>query len=138
MSEAERFVEEEFEGLCFVNLVDFDMLYGHRNDAVGYAAALTEFDRFLLQLDGKRQPLTDFPGEPPFPTIADLAPVEAIYREEYFGFNEEENTFAQWQTLLTERTIVWEENAKLTLVSSTSIVEGGYHDVQLRSATNAK
>ena len=36
-----------FHGLCFVNLVDFDMLYGHRNDAQGYAAALTEFDRWL-------------------------------------------------------------------------------------------
>lgn len=37
----------EFEGLCFVNLVDFDMLYGHRQDADGYARALTEFDRWL-------------------------------------------------------------------------------------------
>lgn len=39
--------EKEFEGLCFVNLVDFDMKYGHRNDVPGYAAAMTEFDRFL-------------------------------------------------------------------------------------------
>ena len=39
--------ERDFEGLCFVNLVDFDMLYGHRNDVDGYAAALTEFDRWL-------------------------------------------------------------------------------------------
>lgn len=39
--------EREFHGLCFVNLVDFDMLYGHRNDAVGYTEALNEFDRFL-------------------------------------------------------------------------------------------
>ena len=38
---------EEFEGLCFVNLVDFDMLYGHRNDIDGYAAAATVFDRQL-------------------------------------------------------------------------------------------
>lgn len=37
----------EFEGLCFTNLVDFDMLYGHRNDIDGYAAAATEFDRWL-------------------------------------------------------------------------------------------
>ncbi len=36
-----------FEGLCFVNLVDFDMKYGHRNDVAGYAAAATEFDEFL-------------------------------------------------------------------------------------------
>lgn len=39
--------EKDFTGLCFVNLVDFDMLYGHRNDPDGYAAALAEFDRWL-------------------------------------------------------------------------------------------
>ena len=37
----------DFNGLCFVNLVDFDMKYGHRNDVAGYAAAATEFDVFL-------------------------------------------------------------------------------------------
>ncbi len=37
----------DFSGLCFVNLVDFDMKYGHRNDIGGYAAAATEFDCFL-------------------------------------------------------------------------------------------
>ena len=37
----------DFSGLCFVNLVDFDMKYGHRNDVAGYAAASTEFDVFL-------------------------------------------------------------------------------------------
>ncbi len=37
----------DFNGLCFVNLVDFDMKYGHRNDVAGYAAAATEFDLFL-------------------------------------------------------------------------------------------
>lgn len=40
-------MDKDFEGLCFVNLVDFDMLYGHRNDAVGYAKALNEFDEAL-------------------------------------------------------------------------------------------
>ena len=39
-----------FEGLCFVNLVDFDMVYGHRNDVAGYAKALTAFDRKLGEL----------------------------------------------------------------------------------------
>ncbi len=34
----------DFNGLCFVNLVDFDMVYGHRNDIAGYAKAMTEFD----------------------------------------------------------------------------------------------
>lgn len=37
-------LEEDFEGLCFVNLVDFDMLYGHRNDVKGYTDALNAFD----------------------------------------------------------------------------------------------
>ena len=36
--------KENFKGLCFVNLVDFDMIYGHRNDIDGYAKALTVFD----------------------------------------------------------------------------------------------
>ena len=39
--------KEDFKGLCFVNLVDFDMLYGHRNDVDGYANAATVFDRQL-------------------------------------------------------------------------------------------
>ena len=40
-------MENDFEGICFVNLVDFDMVYGHRNDASGYARALMEFDQAL-------------------------------------------------------------------------------------------
>lgn len=43
-------MEREFEGLCFVNLVDFDMLYGHRNDVDGYAKALTYFDERLPEI----------------------------------------------------------------------------------------
>ena len=38
---------KDFSGICFTNLVDFDMKYGHRNDVAGYAAAATEFDNFL-------------------------------------------------------------------------------------------
>lgn len=41
------YMEKEFDGLCFVNLVDFDMLYGHRNDIDGYAKALAYFDEKL-------------------------------------------------------------------------------------------
>ena len=37
----------DFNGLCFANLVDFDMLYGHRQDIDGYANALSEFDAWL-------------------------------------------------------------------------------------------
>ncbi len=47
MAMALQAVQTDFEGLCFVNLVDFDMLYGHRQDVDGYAAALTAFDRWL-------------------------------------------------------------------------------------------
>lgn len=42
--------KQDFTGLCFVNLVDFDMVYGHRNNVPGYAAAATEFDVQLGQL----------------------------------------------------------------------------------------
>lgn len=37
----------DFNGICFVNLVDFDMVYGHRNNRKGYAEAATTFDRQL-------------------------------------------------------------------------------------------
>jgi phosphopentomutase len=40
-------MQETAEGLIFVNLVDFDMLYGHRNDVAGYGAALEEFDAWV-------------------------------------------------------------------------------------------
>lgn len=39
----------DFRGLCFTNLVDFDMLYGHRQDVDGYANALSEFDAWLSE-----------------------------------------------------------------------------------------
>ncbi len=41
------YAARDFRGLCFVNLVDFDMVYGHRRDAAGYARALSEFDAWL-------------------------------------------------------------------------------------------
>ncbi len=41
---------EEFEGLCYLNLVDFDALYGHRRDPQGYKACLEEFDVQLGEL----------------------------------------------------------------------------------------
>lgn len=47
MKQTSDLLKRDFHGLCFVNLVDFDMIYGHRNDAVGYAKALTEFDGWL-------------------------------------------------------------------------------------------
>ena len=47
MEHTVNFAKQDFEGLCFVNLVDFDMQYGHRRDIDGYAKALTEFDTWL-------------------------------------------------------------------------------------------
>ena len=45
-----EFMREDFEGLCYVNLVDFDSTYGHRRDLQGYGEALEYFDRRLPQL----------------------------------------------------------------------------------------
>jgi phosphopentomutase len=45
-----RFLKEDFEGLIFANLVDFDAIYGHRNNPKGYAQALEEFDQRLPEI----------------------------------------------------------------------------------------
>lgn len=45
-----EYLDKDFEGLCFINLVDFDMLYGHRNDIDGYAKALAYFDKKLPEI----------------------------------------------------------------------------------------
>ena len=47
MEHTDHYAEADFEGLCFVNLVDFDMVFGHRRNIDGYANALTEFDTWL-------------------------------------------------------------------------------------------
>lgn len=49
MNQTIELLGKEFQGLCFVNLVDFDMVYGHRNDVDGYANAISEFDTQLQQ-----------------------------------------------------------------------------------------
>lgn len=46
-------MDEDFDGLLFVNLVDFDMVYGHRRDVKGYAQALEAFDRELETIKEK-------------------------------------------------------------------------------------
>lgn len=48
-------MEQDFTGLCFLNLVDFDMLYGHRNDVRGYAEALNRFDAQLPSILARLQ-----------------------------------------------------------------------------------
>lgn len=45
-----RLIGRDFNGLCFVNLVDFDMVYGHRNDVLGYTDALNYFDKQLGEM----------------------------------------------------------------------------------------
>ena len=49
MEHTDHYADQDFTGLCFVNLVDFDMQFGHRRDIDGYANALTEFDAWLGQ-----------------------------------------------------------------------------------------
>ena len=56
MEKTLKLAERDFTGLCFVNLVEFDSHYGHRQDPDGYAAALTEFDRWLPRLLEKMGP----------------------------------------------------------------------------------
>ena len=50
MAHTLHYADQDFEGLCFVNLVDFDMNFGHRRDIDGYAKALSEFDKWLPSL----------------------------------------------------------------------------------------
>ena len=50
MDKTIAFADRDFEGLCFVNLVEFDSVYGHRNNVPGYAAAVSEFDVRLGEL----------------------------------------------------------------------------------------
>lgn len=45
-----RNLEDDFTGLVFVNLIEFDMIYGHRNDAAGYAAALQRVDEAVPEI----------------------------------------------------------------------------------------
>ena len=46
-------IDIDFNGLCFANLNDFDTLYGHRRDVIGYANALKEFDNYLPKIINK-------------------------------------------------------------------------------------
>ena len=50
MAHTLHYADQDFTGLCFVNLVDFDMNFGHRRDPDGYAKALSEFDAWLPSL----------------------------------------------------------------------------------------
>lgn len=50
INSAINFLGEEFSGLLFANLIEFDMTYGHRNDPKGYAQKLEEFDAYIPQI----------------------------------------------------------------------------------------
>ena len=56
MEKTLKVMEEDFEGLCFVNLVDFDMVYGHRRDIDGYAEAAAVFDKQLGEFLARMRP----------------------------------------------------------------------------------
>ena len=56
MEKTEDLLASDFHGLCFVNLVDFDMLYGHRQDAIGYTNAMNAFDAWLGNILPRLQP----------------------------------------------------------------------------------
>ena len=51
-----EYLDKDFEGLCFINLVDYDMLYGHRRDVDGYAKALAYFDDKLPEIQAHMKP----------------------------------------------------------------------------------
>ncbi len=53
MAKTMQYADKAFNGVCFINLVDFDMVYGHRNNAAGYTEALNTFDNELSDLLGK-------------------------------------------------------------------------------------
>lgn len=53
-----KFMEEDFQGVLFTNLIEYDMIYGHRNDARGYAGALEAFDQAIPEIK-KRLRLND-------------------------------------------------------------------------------
>lgn len=50
MNKTIEIAKTDFNGLCFVNLVDFDSIYGHRRDPIGYGKAIKEFDMQLEEL----------------------------------------------------------------------------------------
>lgn len=50
IDETINYLKEDFPGLIFTNLVDYDMLYGHRNDLPGFAKALDEFDKRIPEI----------------------------------------------------------------------------------------
>jgi phosphopentomutase len=56
MTKTIELLDTPFMGICFVNLVDFDMIYGHRNDVDGYAKAATVFDQQLATFISRMKP----------------------------------------------------------------------------------
>jgi phosphopentomutase len=56
ISEIVRYLHSDFSGLLLANLIDFDMLYGHRNEPLGYADALREFDNRLPEIFDQMRP----------------------------------------------------------------------------------
>ncbi len=53
MKVTEEYLDRDWNGICFTNLVDFDMVYGHRRDRDGYAKAISDFDKWLSSFVNK-------------------------------------------------------------------------------------
>ena len=53
LNKSMAYADRDFNGLCFINLVDFDMVYGHRRNIEGYAEALNEFDTWFAEFCAK-------------------------------------------------------------------------------------
>lgn len=56
LNSTQEILNKHFEGLCFINLVDTDMLYGHRNNVPGYAKSLEDTDQFLSKFIPEMKP----------------------------------------------------------------------------------
>lgn len=98
-----NYMDKNFNGLCFTNLVDFDMLYGHRRDILGYKRAIEEFDSYLPKLISKLKNddlliLTADHGNDPsykgFDHTREQTPLVAIGKNIIKSNNNEYNSFS--------------------------------------------
>ena len=96
MAKTLEMMDDQDKGLIFVNLVDFDMLYGHRNDVEGYAKALEEVDAWIPALEAKMAPgdlvilTADHGCDPTTPSTdhsREYVPVLALGAEVHAGAN---------------------------------------------------
>ena len=105
--------KEDFNGLCFVNLVDFDAKWGHRRNAEGYAKELSDFDNLLgdlievLHEDNLLIITADHGNDPTWhgtDHTREFVPLVAYKKNNTgSGFMDMRNTFADIAATLAER-----------------------------------